>query len=80
MAPKAAQPPVGSTHDNAGRALTWAWRLWATAVSINLVVWLIVILSSGEFVYFWPIWVAGPWGAVLLVATVFRNLDRPSQP
>jgi hypothetical protein len=36
-----------------------------------VVIWLIVSLSSRELVYFWPAWVAGPWGAVLVVATFF---------
>jgi hypothetical protein len=47
-------------------------------VSINLAIWLLVSVSNGNPVYFWPMWVAGPWGAVLLVGTVFRNADRPS--
>jgi hypothetical protein len=47
-----------------------AWTAWAAAVSVNVVIWLLVSLSSGDPVYFWPMWVAGPWGAVLLVRTV----------
>jgi hypothetical protein len=34
------------------------------------VVWLIASLAATDLIYFWPIWVAGPWGAVLAVATV----------
>ncbi len=26
--------------------------------------------SAGELLYFWPVWVLGPWGAVLLLRTV----------
>jgi len=26
----------------------------------------LVSIASAELVYFWPMWVAGPWGAVLL--------------
>jgi hypothetical protein len=29
-----------------------------------------VSLSSGHAAYFWPIWVAGPWGALLLARTL----------
>jgi hypothetical protein len=47
--------------------------VWATTVLINVVIWAIVSISSQELIYFWPIWVAGPWGAVLLVTTVFRD-------
>ena len=60
-----------------GNWLFWAWRAWATAVTINLVIWLAVSLSSGDLVYFWPMWVAGPWGAVLLVNTAFGGTGRP---
>lgn len=66
--------------DSSGRALGWAWRAWATAVSINLAIWVLVSLSNQEAVYFWPIWVAGPWGAVLLASTVFRNAERQNSP
>jgi hypothetical protein len=52
-------------------ALRTSWYAWAAAVSVNVVIWLIVSLSSRELVYFWPAWVAGPWGAVLVVATFF---------
>lgn len=51
--------------------LIGVWSAWLVAVSVNVVIWLLVSLSSGgEFVYFWPMWVAGPWGAVLLATTL----------
>lgn len=45
---------------------TWlsvSWRAWLVAVSVNLVIWFLVSLSNAELVYFWPMWVAGPWAA-----------------
>lgn len=63
----AAAPPA---RRKTGGALTAAWWVWATVVSINLVIWLLVSIGSSGPVYFWPIWVAGPWGAVLLVTTL----------
>lgn len=60
--------PVQRSGDKSLRLL---WQIWATVVAINVVVWVLVSLSSGGFSYPWPIWVAGPWGAVLLVSTVF---------
>jgi hypothetical protein len=57
------------------RVLRTAWYAWFCAVAINVVIWAIVSLSSREFIYFWPIWVAGPWGIVLLVSTLFGR-DR----
>ena len=47
-----------------------AWAVWAVAVTINLLIWALVSLGTSELVYFWPIWVAGPWGAVLLARTL----------
>ena len=31
-------------------------------------IWLIASIAAGELLYFWPVWVAGPWGAVLVCA------------
>lgn len=39
---------------------------WLFASALNLAIWAMVSLGSGESVYPWWIWVAGPWGAVLL--------------
>lgn len=43
---------------------------WLVASLVNLVIWAMVSLSSGEAVYPWWIWVAGPWGAVLLAGWI----------
>ena len=40
---------------------------------MNVVVWLIVSVTTAEFIYPWPLWVAGPWGAVLLVTTIMTR-------
>ena len=58
-------------------ALTGAWWVWGTAVSINVVIWLFVSIASDSATYFWPMWVAGPWGVVLLMMTLAsRGFDR----
>jgi hypothetical protein len=41
------------------------WTIWFAAVSINVVVWVLVGLTSMSFPYPWPLWVAGPAGAAL---------------
>ncbi|GGM18038.1 DUF1707 domain-containing protein [Dactylosporangium sucinum] len=51
------------------RWLIGVWSAWLVAVSVNIVIWILVSISNGEAVYFWPMWVAGPWGAVLLATT-----------
>jgi hypothetical protein len=42
------------------------WTVWATVVSINVVVWVLVSATTAHLIYPWPLWVAGPWGVVLL--------------
>jgi Domain of unknown function (DUF1707) len=60
---------------------TWlsvSWRAWLVAVAVNLVIWFLVSLSSGELVYFWPMWVAGPWAAVNIgLMVLFPPRRRP---
>ncbi|MFB9834931.1 DUF1707 SHOCT-like domain-containing protein [Actinoallomurus acaciae] len=46
---------------------------WATYAGVNLVcivIWLLTAVSSGVW-YPWWIWVAGPWGAVMLAGQAF---------
>ncbi|MGY1770282.1 DUF1707 SHOCT-like domain-containing protein [Blastococcus sp. SYSU D00813] len=77
-APAPAHGPVGWGHWATGG---WGWAAWggtraaawaswlSTAVIVTSI-WLITSLASGEFHYPWPIWVVGPWGAVLLAQTL----------
>lgn len=66
--------PRRGTHTG----LKAAWGAWATASAINWVIWLIVVISSVHWVYPWPLWVMGPWGAVLLVGTIFGRDQKRS--
>ena len=68
-APAVPGPPGRPPARRTDRDLRGAWAAWGVAVSVNVVIWLLVAITSGP-VYFWPMWVAGPWGAVLLVLTV----------
>jgi hypothetical protein len=47
------------------KALRVLWTIWTSVVSVNLVIWFLATVSEGEPLYFWPLWVAGPAGAVL---------------
>lgn len=38
--------------------------IWLSIVVVNLVVWALVCITTGQLVYVWPIWLAVP-GAVL---------------
>jgi hypothetical protein len=51
----------------------WLVQLWSgylSVVSITVGVWLVSAIASAELVYFWPVWVAGPWGLILIWQTV----------
>jgi Domain of unknown function (DUF1707) len=65
-APTASVPARKDTHP----VLRGAWYAYFVAVGINVVIWAIVSLTNQEWTYFWPIWVAGPWGIVLLASTL----------
>lgn len=51
-----------------------AWAGYATVNLICFVIWLLTALSGGAW-YPWFLWVAGPWGAVMLAAQVFEGRD-----
>jgi hypothetical protein len=64
----------------AARGSTWrraAWGSWASTALIVTTIWLITSLSSGAFLYFWPIWVIVPWGVVLMAQTLTGQQSRP---
>jgi hypothetical protein len=60
-------------------ALTVLWIIWGAAVGINVVVWVLVMLSGGGWVYPWPVWVAGPSGIALLTVTAGVQQIRRSR-
>jgi hypothetical protein len=70
--PAAPAQPVAARGWFAGlpTALRVLWTIWAAAVSVNLVVWVLVSATTAQLIYPWPLWVAGPWGAVLLAVSV----------
>jgi hypothetical protein len=52
------------------------WTIWATVVSINVVVWVLVSATTAQLIYPWPLWVAGPWGVVLIGVTALVSTVR----
>jgi Domain of unknown function (DUF1707) len=56
------------------------WTVWLVAVSVNVVVWFLVRDPGGHLGYPWPLWVAGPDGAVLLAVSAAVTLFRRSRP
>jgi len=56
------------------------WIKWLAVVSVNVVVWALVSGTGGHLAYPWPVWVAGPWGAVLFAVSAGVTLSRRSRP
>lgn len=63
-----ARRPGRRGHTGAWRG---AWGVWFAVVLVCFVVW---GLAGGG--YLWPLWVAGPWGAVLAGSWVTANAFR----
>jgi hypothetical protein len=61
----------GQLHD--------AWRSWQRTALIVVAIWLITSIATASAIYFWPIWVIGPWGAVLLAQTLTAGGRRRSR-
>lgn len=69
--------PVGDAKGRLGRQPNWLlgiWSGWLVVVTLNVVIWALVSISTGDAAYFWPMWVAGPLGAVLLATSVSTYL------
>ncbi len=44
-----------------------ALRIWLGVSVLNVLIWAVVSLAVGAAVYPWFVWVAGPWGVLLLI-------------
>lgn len=63
--------PARAVRDDVTRRwLLHVWSSYVPVVGITTVIWLMSSIASGEPVFFWPVWVAGPWGVILLWQTV----------
>lgn len=69
-----AAPPVPAASDcipwrgvlaSLPTTLKVLWTIWLAIVSINVMVWGLVSVTTAHLLYPWPLWVAGPWGAAL---------------
>jgi hypothetical protein len=74
----ASQAGTVARHGFAGlpTPLKVLWTIWAAVVSVNLVVWVLVSATTAQLVYPWPLWVAGPWGAILLAVSAAVAASR----
>ena len=61
---------VGPRNRATAVYLASVWSSWLFVVGLCTVIWGVISLASFEAQYFWPVWVAVPWGLALGVATV----------
>lgn len=62
--------PAPSTPRHPTTVPAAAWLRWASVVALCSVIYVITCVASGSMLYPWPVWVAGPWGMVLLVHSI----------
>lgn len=49
--------------------LAHVWGSWPKALVFFTLIWGVTALASNDLVFYWPVWVLGPWGVVLLLRT-----------
>lgn len=76
-APVPGRSPVFSSTGG-GTAMRVLTIIWASIAAVNFAVWGIIALTTGQFVYPWWVWVAGPPGAVLAVLYT-AGVGRPAR-
>jgi Domain of unknown function (DUF1707) len=62
-------------------ALMVLWTIWGAVTAVNLVIWLLVAVTTADSIYDvypWPVWMLVP-GAALLAATVGVQTIRHQQ-
>jgi Domain of unknown function (DUF1707) len=57
-----------------------AWSSWLRTALIVVGIWLVTSVATSTLLFFWPIWVIGPWGVVLLARTVTGGRTRHRGP
>ncbi len=74
-APRTAGKSPAVDRDQAAESTRSVWLLgvwgpWLKVALILTAIWFVSQLGEGEFDDYWPIWVLGPWGAVVLYQTI----------
>lgn len=64
------QPAAAGPSLPAHASVRPAWGSWALTTLICLTIWAATSIAAGDIEGFWPFWVFGPWGAVLLMPKV----------
>jgi len=61
-------------------SLRAAWAGWASTAAIVVTIWVVSLVATNGWVYPWPVWVIGPWGAVLLARALGGDRDGTTAP
>lgn len=65
------QPDATGRYPDATRRWVLSqWDTWIPVVVVCVAIWAVSTVLSGDAAYFWPGWVAGPWGGLLLAQTI----------
>ena len=75
-----ASPPVPRVPAAERDGMHGAAAAWLGVSVVNLLIWAVVCLATVEWVYPWWVWVAGPWGAVLLARWVAGRIAGVGRP
>ncbi|MDG4783870.1 DUF1707 domain-containing protein [Micromonospora sp. WMMD961] len=70
VSPLGGQRGQAPTRGVTARWLAEVWIPYLRVIAIVVTIWAVTSLLSQDLLYFWPAWVAGPWGAVLVIQTV----------
>jgi hypothetical protein len=79
-APPKAPPPAVAARHGLPTALKVLWTIWGAIVAVNVVIWALVSATTAHLIYPWPVWVAGPLGAILLAVTFGVTQIRRGNP
>lgn len=75
--PVPVQPPAEVVPAKKDEGMAGAWRAWAGVNALVFMIWLTTFLGTGGGAgYPWFLWVAGPWGGALLLATITNSGKR----
>src|SRR5256714_7850541 len=59
----------GTAAEARRRGHPWLWAIWGSWVTTSMILFVIWVMT-GAHGSVWPLWVALPWGAILLARTI----------
>ncbi|WP_438872380.1 DUF1707 SHOCT-like domain-containing protein [Paractinoplanes maris] len=65
-----AEVAVAAPEGDRAAWLGHVWGSWAKALVFFTLIWGVSSLASSEAVFYWPVWIVGPWGVVLVFRTI----------